>query len=276
MEVLEVAPEIEDAPGAVDLGHVEGAITFRDVSFKYNSGHDYVFRNLCLEIKAGEYVALVGTSGVGKSTLCALIPRFYEVTAGALLLDGQPLPEIRLASLRRNIGVVHQDVYLFVGTVAENIGYGKPGATKAEIYRSATGQCPRLYYGPPPRLRHGYRRTGVKLSGGQKQRLSIARVFLKNPPILIFDEATSSLDNESEQAVQASLEQLTTTTQLSSLRTASRPCVMPSASLSSPSKALPSRVRMTSCWLAVEYMRTCTISSCACNCWCGKWGSRSS
>lgn len=209
MEVLEVAPEIQDAPNVVALNNVQGTITFQDVSFKYNSGHERVFTNLCLEIQAGEYVALVGTSGVGKSTLCALIPRFYEVTAGAVLLDGRPLPEIRLASLRRNIGVVHQDVYLFVGTVVENIGYGKPGATREEIIAAAKQANAHDFIMALP---HGYDtdigERGVKLSGGQKQRLSIARVFLKDPPILIFDEATSSLDNESEQAVQASLEQL--------------------------------------------------------------------
>lgn len=209
MEVLEVAPEIQDAPNAVALNSVQGAITFQDVSFKYNSGHERVFKNLNLKIDAGEYVALVGTSGVGKSTLCALIPRFYEVTAGAVLLDGKPLPEIRLAALRQNIGVVHQDVYLFVGTVAENIGYGKPGATREEIITAAKQANAHDFIMALP---HGYDtdigERGVKLSGGQKQRLSIARVFLKDPPILIFDEATSSLDNESEQAVQASLEEL--------------------------------------------------------------------
>ncbi|HRW08402.1 MAG TPA: ABC transporter ATP-binding protein [Caldilineaceae bacterium] len=209
MEVLEVEPAIQDAPNASDLCQVQGAVTFANVRFQYNSSHDTVFHNLSLSIQAGEYVALVGMSGVGKSTLCALIPRFYEVSAGTILLDGRPLQEIQLAALRRHIGIVHQDIYLFVGTIAENIRYGKPTATIDEIVAAAKEANAHDFIMALP---HGYDtdigERGVKLSGGQKQRISIARVFLKNPPILIFDEATSSLDNESEKAVQSSLERL--------------------------------------------------------------------
>lgn len=209
MEVREVEPAIQDKINAVELADVQGEVRFEKVRFTYNHGHSNVFEELSLTIKAGQYVALVGTSGVGKSTLCALIPRFYEVTAGQVLIDGAPLPEVQLASLRRNIGVVHQDIYLFVGTVAENIRYGKPTATKEEII-SAAKQA--NAHGFIMALPHGYDtdigERGVKLSGGQKQRISIARVFLKDPPIIIFDEATSSLDNESEKAVQSSLERL--------------------------------------------------------------------
>jgi ATP-binding cassette, subfamily B, bacterial len=209
MEVLEVEPDIQDAPNAVDLTRVRGKIEFRNVNFKYKEDHDHVLENLSLEIKAGEYVALVGPSGVGKTTLCSLIPRFYEVDEGAILLDSQNIKDIRLQSLRSNIGVVQQDVYLFAGTVADNIRYGKRGATDEEIIKAAKRANAHEFITALP---DGYStdigQRGVKLSGGQKQRLSIARVFLKNPPIIIFDEATSSLDNESERAVQESLERL--------------------------------------------------------------------
>jgi ATP-binding cassette, subfamily B, bacterial len=209
MEVLEIHPDIQDAPNAVNLSRVRGKIEFKNVSFKYKEDHDHVLENLSLEIKAGEYVALVGPSGVGKTTLCSLIPRFYEVDEGAILLDGQNIKEIRLHSLRSNIGIVQQDVYLFAGTVAENIAYGKRDATREEIITAAKQANAHEFITALP---DGYDtdigQRGVKLSGGQKQRLSIARVFLKNPPIIIFDEATSSLDNESERAVQESLERL--------------------------------------------------------------------
>ena len=159
---------------------------------------------------SGSTLALVGTSGVGKTTLCSLIPRFYDVDDGAILIDGVDIRDVSLRSLRGNIGVVHQDVYLFAGTIAENIGYGKPGASRAEIIAAAKQANAHDFITTLP---NGYDtdigQRGVKLSGGQRQRLSIARVFLKNPPILIFDEATSALDNESEQAVKASLETLT-------------------------------------------------------------------
>lgn len=210
MEVLEVAPDIQDAADAIELAQVQGNIEFRAVSFKYKEEHDYVLKNLCLAIKAGEYIALVGASGVGKTTLCSLIPRFYEVTAGKILLDGVNIKDICLRSLRRNIGIVQQDVYLFAGTVADNIGYGKLGASREEIIAAAKRANAHTFIMALP---DGYDtdigQRGVKLSGGQKQRLSIARVFLKDPPILIFDEATSALDNESEKAIRDSLEKLT-------------------------------------------------------------------
>jgi ATP-binding cassette subfamily B protein len=209
MEVLEVEPDIKDSPNAKDISHVQGNIEFRDVSFKYKEEHDYVLKNVSLTIEAGEYIALVGSSGVGKTTLCSLIPRFYDMSGGCILLDGIDLRDISLRSLRRNIGVVQQDVYLFAGTVADNIRYGKLDATREEIISAAKKANAHDFIVALP---NGYDtdigQRGVKLSGGQKQRLSIARVFLKDPPILIFDEATSSLDNESERAVQESLEKL--------------------------------------------------------------------
>lgn len=210
MEVLEVEPDIQDSARAVDLAHVQGNVTFQDVSFKYKETYSYVLKNISLDIKVGEYIALVGASGVGKTTLCSLIPRFYEVSAGNILLDGVNIKDISLRSLRRNIGIVQQDVYLFPGTVLDNIRYGKPDACEAEIIEAAQKANAHEFIMTLP---DGYNtdigQRGVKLSGGQKQRLSIARVFLKNPPVIIFDEATSSLDNESEKAVQDSLEKLT-------------------------------------------------------------------
>ncbi len=209
MDIMEVAPDLQDAANATDLTQVQGHVKFQEVSFKYKEDLHYVVKNLSLEIQAGEYVALVGSSGVGKTTLCSLIPRFYEVNAGKILLDGQDIRSVTLRSLRRNIGIVQQDVYLFAGTVADNIRYGKLDASRQEILDAAKQAHAHDFIMALP---NGYDtdigQRGVKLSGGQKQRLSIARVFLKNPPIIIFDEATSALDNESEKAVQASLEQL--------------------------------------------------------------------
>lgn len=209
MEIMEVEPDIQDAPDAIDLPHVAGNIEFVGVGFKYKDGHNDVLKNITLHIKVGEYVALVGTSGVGKTTLCSLIPRFYEVSDGEILLDGLNIRDIRLASLRRNIGVVQQDVYLFAGTVADNIRYGKPHASMEEVMVAAHMANAHDFIMALP---NGYAtdigQRGVKLSGGQKQRLSIARVFLKNPPVIILDEATSALDNESERAVRDSLEKL--------------------------------------------------------------------
>ena len=210
MEVLEVEPDIQDAADAIELTHVQGNVEFQDVTFKYKEDHDYVLKNISLSIKAGEYVALVGASGVGKTTLCSLIPRFYEINEGKILLDGRNIRDISLRSLRRNIGIVQQDVYLFAGTVADNIRYGKLDAITDEIIDAAKkANAHEFIMGLP----HGYDtdigQRGVKLSGGQKQRLSIGRVFLKDPPIIIFDEATSALDNESEKAIQDSLEKLT-------------------------------------------------------------------
>lgn len=209
MEVLEVEPDIQDAAAALNLSQVQGHITFKNVSFKYKEEHDYILKNISLDIKVGEYIALVGFSGVGKTTLCSLIPRFYEVSAGEILLDGHDIRTIRLPALRKNIGIVQQDVYLFAGTVADNIRYGKLDASREEIIAAAKKANAHEFIMTLPQ---GYDtdigQRGVKLSGGQKQRLSIARVFLKDPPILIFDEATSALDNESEKAVKESLEKL--------------------------------------------------------------------
>jgi ATP-binding cassette, subfamily B, bacterial len=208
-DMMAIQSDIANAPHAKALTDVRGHIEFRDVSFAYRDDHDEVLKGISLDIPAGEFVALVGMSGVGKSTLLSLIPRFYEVSAGAILIDGQDIRDVQLESLRRNIGVVQQEVYLFAGTVAENIRYGKLDATHEEIVAAARRANAHDFIMALPQ---GYEtdigQRGVKLSGGQKQRLSIARVFLKDPPILLFDEATSALDNESERAVQASLEQL--------------------------------------------------------------------
>jgi len=210
MEVLEVEPDIQDAAGAIELTHVQGNVEFKDVGFKYRQDHNYVLKNISLDIRVGEYVALVGSSGVGKTTLCSLIPRFYEVTEGKILLDGRDIRGVRLSSLRRSIGIVQQDVYLFAGTVSENIRYGKLDASMDEIVEAAKkANAHDFIMALPDGYDTDIGQRGVKLSGGQKQRLSIARVFLKDPPVIIFDEATSALDNESEKAVKDSLEKLT-------------------------------------------------------------------
>ena len=209
MEMLEVTPEIDDRAGALEVSEVAGQVELRNVSFRYQQGYDHVLKNIDLAMDAGEYVALVGPSGAGKTTLCSLIPRFYEVSVGEILIDGKDIRDICLRSLRQNIGIVQQDVYLFNGTVADNIRYGKLDASHEEIVAAAKAANA---HGFIMTLPQGYDtdigQRGVKLSGGQKQRLSIARVFLKDPPILIFDEATSALDNESEQAIRESLERL--------------------------------------------------------------------
>ena len=209
VEILNIEPDIEDRPEAVCVENVKGNIKFENVSFKYDEGTDTVLNGVNLNIRAGEYVALVGSSGAGKTTLCSLIPRFYDVTGGAVLLDGTDVRDITMKSLRSHIGVVQQDVYLFAGTVYENIRYGKPDASREEVIAAAVNANAHEFIMSLP---DGYDtdigQRGVKLSGGQKQRLSIARVFLKNPPVLIFDEATSALDNESERVVQESLEKL--------------------------------------------------------------------
>jgi ATP-binding cassette subfamily B protein len=210
MDMLEVEPDIQDVPNARELAGVQGQVEFRNVSFKYREDGEHVLRNLSLVVEAGEYVALVGPSGVGKTTLCSLIPRFYEVTDGQILLDGENIRNVRLHSLRKQIGVVQQDVYLFAGTIADNIRYGNPDARKENIIEAAKqANAHNFIMAFPDGYATEVGQRGVKLSGGQKQRLSIARVFLKDPPIIIFDEATSALDNESEKAVQDSLETLT-------------------------------------------------------------------
>lgn len=209
MDMLEVEPDLRDAPDAVELAHVRGHVAFQQVSFRYTMGQADVLKNLSMEIQAGEYVALVGASGIGKTTLCSLIPRFYDVTAGSILLDGRDIRTVSVRSLRRSIGIVQQDVYLFAGTVAENIRYGKLDASRQEIMDAARlAHAHEFIMALPDGYDTDIGQRGVKLSGGQQQRLSIARVFLKNPPIIIFDEATSALDNESEKAVQDSLETL--------------------------------------------------------------------
>lgn len=209
MEILEIEPEIQDSPNAMDITNVRGNVEFSHVSFRYRDDHAHVLRNISLRVNAGDTVAIVGSSGVGKTTLCSLLPRFYEVSEGEVLLDGINVQDIKLSTLRKNVGVVQQDVYLFAETVQENIRYGRPDASQAEIIEAAKKASAHDFIMTLPL---GYDtdvgQRGVKLSGGQKQRLSIARAFLKNPPVLIFDEATSSLDNESEGVVQDSLEEL--------------------------------------------------------------------
>jgi ATP-binding cassette subfamily B protein len=209
MEIIEVEPEIQDSVGAIDIKNIQGHVEFKNVGFRYKENHAHVLKNICLDVHAGETVALVGSSGVGKTTLCSLIPRFYEVTEGEILLDGVNIKDMQIHSLRRNVGVVQQDVYLFAGTVFENIRYGKPAASEAEIVTAAKkANAHEFIQSLPDGYHTDIGQRGVKLSGGQKQRLSIARVFLKNPPVLIFDEATSSLDNESERVVQESMQEL--------------------------------------------------------------------
>lgn len=209
MEMLSIEPDIQDAPDAKELVNPKGDIAFCDVSFHYADDNQTVLNDINLSVRAGEYVALVGSSGAGKSTLCSLIPRFYDVSKGQITVDGQDVRSLKLHSLRSQIGIVQQDVYLFVGTILENIRYGRPDATREEVIEAAKNANAHEFIMSFP---NGYDtdigQRGVKLSGGQKQRLSIARVFLKNPPILIFDEATSALDNESEKVVQDSLEKL--------------------------------------------------------------------
>ena len=209
IEIIEIEPEIQDSAHAIELSNVRGVVEFRDVGFRYRDDHAHVLRNISLRVAAGETIALVGSSGVGKTTLCSLIPRFYEVSEGEVSLDGVNVRDIKLSSLRSNIGVVQQDVYLFAGTIIENIRYGKPDASEAEILAAARKANAHDFIVSLPEGYHtDIGQRGVKLSGGQKQRLSIARVFLKDPPVLIFDEATSSLDNESERVVQEALEDL--------------------------------------------------------------------
>ncbi|MCI9125781.1 MAG: ABC transporter ATP-binding protein [Eubacterium sp.] len=208
-QILMLEPEIKDIDNAKELGRIKGDIVFDDVSFRYNDNAHRVLKHIDLNISAGSYIALVGSSGAGKSTLCNLIPRFYEVSSGKILIDGQDIREVKLNSLRENIGMVQQDVYLFAGTIYENIKYGRPDATEEEVLEAAKeANAYDFIMSLPNGFHTDIGQRGIKLSGGQKQRLSIARVFLKNPPILIFDEATSALDNESEKIVQESMEKL--------------------------------------------------------------------
>ena len=209
LEIMDVEPDITDAKDAQHITSVKGDICFDNVSFRYEEKQDTVLSHINLDVKAGEYVAIVGSSGGGKTTLCSLIPRFYDVDGGTVKLDGTDIRKIYLKDLRRQIGIVQQDVYLFAENIMENIRYGRPDATDEEVIEAAKLANADGFISQLP---DGYQtdigQRGVKLSGGQKQRLSIARVFLKNPAILIFDEATSALDNESEKIVQESMEKL--------------------------------------------------------------------
>ena len=208
-EIMDVQPDVNDAPGAKELTGVKGDVTFDHVSFHYNDNDRTVLADINETVKAGDKIALVGPSGGGKTTFCNLIPRFYDVSGGRILIDGQDIAELTQRSLRENIGMVQQEVYMFSGTIYENIAYGLPGATREQVETAAKQAGADGFIRELP---DGYDtyvgERGVKLSGGQKQRISIARVFLKNPPILILDEATSALDNESERLVQDSLEKL--------------------------------------------------------------------
>ena len=234
VQIMDSDIEIFDEPGASVCMNPKGNISFRNVSFEYPDDHNVVFRGLNLEIHQGEKIAIVGPSGGGKTTLCNLIPRFYDIDQGEILLDGKNIHGYTIKSLRQNIGMVQQDVYLFSGTVYENIAYGRENATRDEVVEAAKQAGAHEFIAA---LKDGYDtyvgERGVKLSGGQKQRISIARVFLKNPPILIMDEATSALDNESEFQVAKSLEALakgrTTITiahRLSSIRNSDRILVL--------------------------------------------------
>lgn len=234
LQIVDADIDIFDEPGAVELKNPRGDIAFEDVSFEYPDDHNKVFSGLTLQIKAGEKLAIVGPSGGGKTTLCNLIPRFYDVSKGRITLDGEDIKHFTLKSLRGSIGIVQQDVYLFSGTIFENIVYGRPGASREEVIEAAKRAGAHEFI---TGLKDGYDtyvgERGVKLSGGQKQRISIARVFLKNPPIIILDEATSALDNESEFAVAQSLSRLsegrTTLTiahRLSSIRNSDRILVL--------------------------------------------------
>ncbi|MBU9737863.1 ABC transporter ATP-binding protein [Diplocloster agilis] len=209
LEILDVEPDIRDGKDAVPVRNLRGDIKFEDVSFRYEDSTDKVLHHVSLDVKAGTYIALVGSSGAGKTTLCSLIPRFYDVTSGRITIDGIDIRHMRLKNLRDQIGIVQQDVYLFAGTVMDNIRYGRPDATDEEVIRAAKlANAHEFIMEMQDHYDTDIGQRGVKLSGGQKQRLSIARVFLKDPPILIFDEATSALDNESERVVQDSLERL--------------------------------------------------------------------
>ena len=209
LDVMETVPEIQDKPNAVELTNVKGHVCYKDVTFHYNDDETTVLSHVSIDIPAGKSVALVGPSGAGKTTICSLLPRFYDVTGGQITVDGQDVRSFTLKSLRSQIGVVQQDVYLFSGTIRENIAYGKPDASEEEIIMAA--KCANIHdfiMELPEQYDTFVGERGARLSGGQKQRISIARVFLKNPPILILDEATSALDNESERWIQRSLEEL--------------------------------------------------------------------
>ena len=209
VELMRTRPEIEDAPDAAEVGQIRGDLDLEGVTFSYGEGEPEVLEGIDLHIPAGETLAVVGPSGGGKSTLCQLIPRFYDVTGGAIKLDGRDVRELKLSSLRKNIGIVQQDVFLFAGTIFDNIAYGRPGCTAEEVYDAARRA---ELYDDVMAMPNGFQtyvgERGVMLSGGQKQRVSIARVFLKDPPVLILDEATSALDTVTEQRIQGAFDEL--------------------------------------------------------------------
>nr|MBA3378463.1 ATP-binding cassette domain-containing protein [Chloroflexia bacterium] len=208
LELMETEPDIQNAPDAIDVANLRGNITYENVTFGYTPDRP-VFQNLNLTVHAGETVAFVGPSGAGKTTISALLPRFYEIDAGRIAIDGIDIRAMTLASLRQEIGIVQQDVFLFGGTIRENIAYGKLNATEDEIQVAARrAKLDGVIAGLPAGMDTIIGERGVKLSGGQKQRMAIARMFLKNPPILILDEATSALDTETERAIQQSLAEL--------------------------------------------------------------------
>ncbi len=209
IEVMDTTPDIEDKANAINLSNVEGDVVYENVSFGYENEESLILSNVNLSIEAGKSIALVGPSGSGKTTICSLLPRFYDISSGKITIDGQDIRDLKLKTLRSQIGIVQQDVYMFFGTIKDNIAYGKPSATDEEIIDASKKANIHDFINSLP---EGYDtfvgERGVRLSGGQKQRISIARVFLKNPPILILDEATSALDNESERHIQKSLEAL--------------------------------------------------------------------
>ncbi|HSR03148.1 MAG TPA: ATP-binding cassette domain-containing protein, partial [Proteiniclasticum sp.] len=207
-EVMAVEPDIIDMENAIDLKDVEGSVSFENVAFSYGN-REAVLKNINLQVPAGQTIAIVGPSGVGKTTLCNLIPRFYEIDSGKIMIDGNNIQEVTMESLRGNIGIVQQDVFLFTGSVYENLLYGNLDATEEEVLEAAKkANAYEFIMAMPEGFQTYIGERGVKLSGGQKQRLSIARMFLKNPPILILDEATSSLDNNSEAVIQESISEL--------------------------------------------------------------------
>ncbi|WP_053377500.1 ABC transporter ATP-binding protein [Paenibacillus sp. FJAT-27812] len=208
VQLLETAPDVADKPDAVEVDRLSGNINYRNVTFGYE-GEAKVLQNIDLNIRAGETIAFVGPSGAGKTTLCSLLPRFYEIDGGSISVDGYDIRDLKLESLRKQIGIVQQDVFLFAGTIRENIAYGKLGASDEDIWQAARrAKLEEFIHAQPHGLDTVVGERGVKLSGGQKQRLAIARMFLKNPPILILDEATSALDTETEAAIQQSLAEL--------------------------------------------------------------------
>lgn len=209
LELMRTEPDVQDAPDAIELKNVRGEVEYRDVSFSYNDEAGPVLEHVSLKIAPGEKLAVVGPSGGGKTTLCQLLPRFYDVTGGAVLVDGIDVRHVTQESLRRSIGIIQQDVFIFAGTIRENIRYGRPDATDAEVVAAAVrAEIHQEIMAMPDGYDSYVGERGVMLSGGQKQRLSIARVFLKNPPILVMDEATSALDTVTEQRIQASLDEL--------------------------------------------------------------------